>query len=92
MLLFPRIETPLRCESAAVAKQVQRTASQRVDEPSRDLVDLTRQRSGLDQAVQVLEGVRGISFTWFSSKDVVRHPLVKRILDAYETFEGNGES
>lgn len=42
------------------------------------------QRSGLIDAAQVLEHVRGIAFSHFSSKDVVRHPLVGRIVDAYE--------
>jgi phosphate starvation-inducible PhoH-like protein len=51
-------------------------------------IDLPRgQRSGLSHAAEVLEGVDGISFTRFTSKDVVRHSLVKRILDAYESFE-----
>ena len=44
-------------------------------------------QSGLRHAVDVLAGTEGISFTWFSSKDVVRHPLVSRILDAYQAFE-----
>jgi phosphate starvation-inducible PhoH-like protein len=48
-------------------------------------VDLPRgSHSGLVDAQQVLEGVRGIAFTQFSSADVVRHPLVARIVDAYE--------
>jgi phosphate starvation-inducible PhoH-like protein len=48
-------------------------------------VDLQRgQRSGLVDAAQVLKDVRGIAFTHFSSADVVRHPLVARIVDAYE--------
>jgi phosphate starvation-inducible PhoH-like protein len=34
-----------------------------------------------------LENVAGISFTHFNSKDVVRHPLVQRIVEAYESFE-----
>ncbi|MGI4850013.1 MAG: PhoH family protein, partial [Janthinobacterium lividum] len=38
----------------------------------------------LIDAVKVLEDVRGIAFTQFSSADVVRHPLVARIVDAYE--------
>lgn len=51
-------------------------------------VDLPRgQRSGLRHARDVLSGVEGITFTHFSSKDVVRHPLVARILDAYEVHE-----
>ena len=53
-------------------------------------VDLPRGRtSGLKHAVDVLEGVDGISFTFFRSKDVVRHTLVARILDAYAVHEAN---
>ncbi len=49
-------------------------------------VDLHKtQKSGLVDAVQVLRDVRGIAFTQFTSEDVVRHPLVARIVDAYET-------
>ncbi|MEO7497109.1 MAG: PhoH family protein [Massilia sp.] len=49
-------------------------------------VDLHKtQKSGLIDAVHVLKDVRGIAFTQFSSADVVRHPLVARIVDAYET-------
>ena len=48
-------------------------------------IDLPRgQPSGLSHAIKVLEGVKGISFTYFTSKDVVRHPLVQRIVDAYD--------
>jgi phosphate starvation-inducible PhoH-like protein len=48
-------------------------------------IDLhTGQRSGLVDAAQILQDVRGIAFSQFSSKDVVRHPLVGRIVDAYE--------
>ncbi|QJE00624.1 PhoH family protein [Massilia forsythiae] len=48
-------------------------------------VDLHKtQRSGLVDALHVLKDVRGISFTHFSSADVVRHPMVARIVDAYE--------
>ncbi|MEY3016193.1 MAG: hypothetical protein RJB19_505, partial [Pseudomonadota bacterium] len=48
-------------------------------------VDLPKhQTSGLLHAVSVLSDVRGIGFTQFSSADVVRHPLVARIVDAYE--------
>ena len=51
-------------------------------------VDLPRQtRSGLRQAIEVLRGVNGISFTFFTSRDVVRHPLVAKIVRAYEAFE-----
>ncbi len=49
-------------------------------------IDLQRgQRSGLVDACQVLNEVRGIGFARFTSADVVRHPLVGRIVDAYET-------
>lgn len=51
-------------------------------------IDLPRgQASGLKHAREVLEGVNGISFTHFTSKDVVRHPLVQRIVDAYDKFD-----
>jgi len=44
-------------------------------------------KSGLKHAVEVLEDVEGIGFTWFDARDVVRHPLVKKILHAYERHE-----
>jgi phosphate starvation-inducible protein PhoH and related proteins len=48
-------------------------------------VDLAKgQKSGLADAQQVLHKVRGIAFTYFTSEDVVRHPLVQRIVNAYE--------
>lgn len=48
-------------------------------------MDLPRgQPSGLIEARRVLREVRGIAFTEFDSSDVVRHPLVARIVDAYE--------
>jgi phosphate starvation-inducible PhoH-like protein len=51
-------------------------------------VDLPRHiRSGLRHAISVLNGVDGISFTFFESADVVRHPLVQRIVMAYERHE-----
>jgi phosphate starvation-inducible PhoH-like protein len=51
-------------------------------------VDLPRQQtSGLRQAIEILGKVDGISFTFFTSKDVVRHPLVRKIVTAYEAFE-----
>jgi phosphate starvation-inducible PhoH-like protein len=50
-------------------------------------IDLPRgEQSGLINVVKVLEDVAGISFTHFSSRDVVRHPLVKKIVDAYESY------
>jgi phosphate starvation-inducible PhoH-like protein len=55
-------------------------------------VDLPRhQLSGLRHGVEVLRGVAGISFTFFTSKDVVRHPLVQRIVEAYEAETREGE-
>ncbi len=42
------------------------------------------QTSGLKHAIEVLEDVKGLSFSWFQSKDVVRHNLVQKIIDAYE--------
>jgi len=48
-------------------------------------IDLARgQKSGLIEARRILAGVRGIAFTEFGAQDVVRHPLVARIIDAYE--------
>ncbi|RQR38585.1 MULTISPECIES: PhoH family protein [unclassified Burkholderia] len=50
-------------------------------------VDLPRgHKSGLVEAQQVLGGVRGIALTRFTSADVVRHPLVARIVEAYDDF------
>jgi len=51
-------------------------------------VDLPRgTKSGLGHVIQVLKDVPGIGFTHFQSKDVVRHPLVQRIVEAYDLFE-----
>ena len=47
-------------------------------------IDLPRaQKSGLREAIEVLEGIRGISFMHFTAQDVVRNPLVQRIVEAY---------
>lgn len=64
----------------------------RLGEGSRAVVtgDLTqidlpfKQKSGLREAVEILKNVEEIAVTRFSSEDVVRHPLVKKIIDAYE--------
>lgn len=54
----------------------------------RSQVDLPRGvQSGLRAAERILEGVEGISFSYFTSADVVRHPLVARIIQAYERDE-----
>ena len=51
-------------------------------------IDLPRgTRSGLLHACEILADVEGISFTRFNSRDVVRHPLVQRIVDAYDRYE-----
>ena len=51
-------------------------------------IDLPKHiESGLKHSLNVLENVEGIGFTYFSSKDVVRHPLVRKIVDAYEAFD-----
>jgi phosphate starvation-inducible protein PhoH and related proteins len=47
-------------------------------------IDLPKgQKSGLDEAAKILNNVKGIAFTHFESEDVVRHPLVQRIVNAY---------
>ena len=55
-----------------------------------DLTQIDLQKnvtSGLLNAIDVLKDTNGIGFTKFSSRDVVRHPLVRKIIDAYEYFE-----
>ena len=52
--------------------------------------DLPRgQQSGLRQAIEVLKDVKDISFTFFTAKDVVRHPLVQKIVTAYEKLDSS---
>ena len=56
-------------------------------------IDLPRHtRSGLLQALNVLKGVKGIGLIEYEKKDIVRHPLVQRIVDAYEAREKEDES
>ena len=55
------------------------------DASQKDLPSGTR--SGLDVAMQVLKKVDGISFCELTSKDVVRHPLVQKIVQAYDEYE-----
>lgn len=51
-------------------------------------IDLPRNaRSGLRHAIEVLNGVEGLSFNFFRAEDVVRHPVVARIVRAYEAFD-----
>jgi len=56
-------------------------------------IDLPRNsQSGLRHVIKVLKGVDGISFTFFQARDVVRHPLVQRIVTAYESYHDNEEN
>jgi len=56
-------------------------------------IDLPRGTvSGLIEAQHILRGVRGLGFTYFTAEDVVRHPLVARIVEAYEAAEAGGEA
>ena len=51
-------------------------------------IDLKRsQQSGLRQAMDILREVKGITFTHFTPQDVVRHPLVQKIVEAYESHD-----
>ena len=51
-------------------------------------IDLPRgAHSGLTHVSNILTEVEGIGFTWFGNKDVVRHPLVQRIVEAYDRHE-----
>ncbi|HEX5000869.1 MAG TPA: PhoH family protein, partial [Bacteroidia bacterium] len=55
-------------------------------------VDLPKnQPSGLIQGLELLKGVKGIGFVFLDSRDVVRHKLVKDIIEAYEQGEKNGK-
>ncbi len=46
--------------------------------------------SGLIEARDLLKGIAGISFSFLSKADIVRHPLVQKIVDAYEHFKPRG--
>jgi phosphate starvation-inducible PhoH-like protein len=55
----------------------------------RTQVDLPRGTpSGLADAERILKGVKGVSFNYFGAADVVRHPLVARIIEAYDRADG----
>jgi phosphate starvation-inducible PhoH-like protein len=55
-------------------------------------IDLPRGvKSGLVSALEILKGVKGISFAEFNSDDVVRHHMVTRIIKAYEAFNGSNK-
>lgn len=56
-------------------------------------IDLPRGvKSGLRHTIEVLEGVQDISFNFFNANDVVRHPVVARIVRAYEEYESEQET
>ncbi len=56
----------------------------------RSQVDLPRgQSSGLKEAVKILDNVKGIAIIELTEKDVVRHRLVKDIIEAYNTLSGS---
>jgi phosphate starvation-inducible PhoH-like protein len=50
-------------------------------------IDLDGRRSGLVEAIDVVSRVPGISFVYFTERDVVRHTLVQRIIRAYEEYD-----
>lgn len=55
-------------------------------------VDLPRsQKSGLKHAIEVLSDVKELSFNYFDSKDIVRHPVVAKVVQAYEKWEAEDE-
>lgn len=56
-------------------------------------IDLpSKTKSGLIQAKEILNGISGVGFVYFDREDVVRHKLVKDIIDAYDKFNGNNMS
>ena len=54
-------------------------------------LDIEREKSGLIECQKILKGIEGIEFIYLSEEDVVRNPLVKRIIKAYEEYERSGE-
>jgi len=52
----------------------------------------TGRQSGLRHVIDVVQGVEGVAFTFFDAQDVVRHPLVQRIVQAYEARGDTGRS
>ena len=56
-------------------------------------IDLpSKSKSGLIQAKEILSRITGVGFVYFDREDVVRHKLVKDIIDAYDKFNGNGKT
>jgi len=55
-------------------------------------IDLpSKSMSGLKHALQILDDVKGVSFSYFSARDVVRHPMVQHIVEAYDRESGNSD-
>ena len=54
-------------------------------------LDIERERSGLIECQRILKGIEGIEFIYLGEEDVVRNPLVKKIIKAYEEYEKAGE-
>ena len=52
-----------------------------------EIPTITKQKSGLIQASEYLEGVDGIAFIHMTGTDVLRHRLVRKIIDRYQKFE-----
>jgi phosphate starvation-inducible PhoH-like protein len=50
-------------------------------------VDIDRQQSGLIECEKILKGIDGVGFVYLSDADVVRHPVVRNIIRAYEEYE-----
>lgn len=75
------------CEQMKMALTRQGFNSKMVVTGDQTQVDLpTGRRSGLVEAQEVLRGVEGVAFVSFDERDVVRHPLVQRIVKAYERY------
>ncbi|WP_233186211.1 PhoH family protein [Thermotoga sp. KOL6] len=55
-------------------------------------VDIEKERSGLIECQKILKGIPGIEFVYLDESDVVRHPLVKKIIKAYEEYERSRKS
>jgi phosphate starvation-inducible PhoH-like protein len=56
-------------------------------------VDLPRgQQSGLRHAIEVLGEVEGLSFTFFNARDVVRHTLVQKVVQAYDRHDHGSDA
>ena len=60
------------------------------DQSQKDLAANTN--SGLDTALKVVKNIEGIAVCRLTSKDVVRHPLVQKIVDAYEKYDSSNRS